>query len=315
MEKVVLGKTSFKITKLGFGTLPMGPLQLNVPKKYGEELIRYALKKGINFIDTAHIYKTYKYIRKPLKEASQKVYISSKTTARDYKGTVQEINFALNELGIDFIDIFLLHAARTKNPFEGRTGAWQALQDYKNKGLIKAIGVASHSVLGLQEALKKGGVDVLHPLFNLTGMGIIHGRRDEMVKLLKQAHKKKIGIYIMKPLAGGNLIKEREKALSYVLNQSFIDGIMLGMVRKEEVDYNVKFFTQKKIPQKLANATAESSKRISIISFCKKCGECIKACPNKALRMGKNKPIVRYSRCLLCGYCAGACKEFFIRLV
>ena len=64
MKKNKLGHTGLEVTIAGFGVLPMGPSQLALPVEEGAEIIRYALKQGINFIDTAQYYRTYPYISK-----------------------------------------------------------------------------------------------------------------------------------------------------------------------------------------------------------------------------------------------------------
>lgn len=59
MKKIVLGRSGIEVTELCFGTLPLGPLQKNESVEEAADIIAYALKSGINFIDTAQIYKTY----------------------------------------------------------------------------------------------------------------------------------------------------------------------------------------------------------------------------------------------------------------
>ena len=53
MKKKLLGNTGLEVSIAGFGVLPIGPSQLALPVEKGAEIIRYALKHGINFIDTA----------------------------------------------------------------------------------------------------------------------------------------------------------------------------------------------------------------------------------------------------------------------
>ncbi len=68
MEYVKLGKTELSVSKLCFGGLVIGPLQVNLSEDEGAEVIVSALKSGVNFIDTAELYKlTYnqRAIEKP----------------------------------------------------------------------------------------------------------------------------------------------------------------------------------------------------------------------------------------------------------
>ena len=60
MKKKILGQTGLEVSVAGFGVLPMGPSQLALPIDEGAEIIRHALRCGINFIDTAQYYRTYK---------------------------------------------------------------------------------------------------------------------------------------------------------------------------------------------------------------------------------------------------------------
>ena len=61
-----LGNTDLEVSIAGFGVLPMGPSQLALPVEEGAEIIRHALRNGINFLDTAQYYRTYPYISKAL---------------------------------------------------------------------------------------------------------------------------------------------------------------------------------------------------------------------------------------------------------
>ena len=66
MKRTFLGKTGIEVSIAGFGVLPMGPSQLALPVEEGAAILRYALDRGINFIDTAQYYRTYPYIRAAL---------------------------------------------------------------------------------------------------------------------------------------------------------------------------------------------------------------------------------------------------------
>ena len=51
MKYNVLGNTGIRVSELCFGTLPMGPLQINMPLDEGADIIRKGLDSGINFLD------------------------------------------------------------------------------------------------------------------------------------------------------------------------------------------------------------------------------------------------------------------------
>ena len=133
MKKVTLGNTGIEVSIAGFGVLPMGPSQLALPVEEGASIIRYALKQGINFLDTAQYYRTYPYIRKALEtEHFDNLVICSKSLCWDYEGMMDAILEAQKELNRDVIDIFLMHEVRS-GQLELRSGAWNALVDAKQK--------------------------------------------------------------------------------------------------------------------------------------------------------------------------------------
>ena len=316
MKKYSLGKTRIKVTELCFGALPIGPLQANISVEKGATLIRAALERGINFIDTAEAYKTYPHIRKALEGYNKEVIITTKSSAKTYKKMEQSIKDALESLNRTYIDIFLLHAARvTPLVFEERAGAFQCLQDYKAKGVIRAIGISTHAVGIVRRAAEIKEIDIIFPIINKLGMGIIDGSVDDMVKAISEAHKAGKGLYAMKALAGGHLIDQLKECFNFVRNIKGISSVAVGMVNQEELELNLKIFNNEEISQDLLTQKIKPSKRLFILSLCKGCGTCVKTCPNNALSLENGKAVVDYKLCILCGYCNPVCPEFAIRLI
>jgi len=316
MKKYSLGKTGIKVTELCFGALPMGPLQANISIEEGAELIRAALERGINFIDTAEAYKTYPHIKKALEGYNKEVIIATKSSAKTYKEMEQSIKYALTSLNRTDIDIFLLHAAKvTPSVFEERAGALQCLKDYKSKGIIRAIGISTHVVGVVRRAVEIKEIDIIFPIINKLGMGIVNGSVDDMVKAISEAHKAGKGLYAMKALAGGHLIDQLEESFNFVRNIKGISSIAVGMVNQEELEINLKIFNDEKISQELLSQKIKPSKRLFIARICKGCGTCVKTCPNNALTLENGKAVVDHKLCILCGYCNPVCPEFAIRLI
>jgi len=310
-----LGNLETKVSEICFGALPMGPLQKNIPVNEGKELLVYALKKGINFIDTAQLYRTYEPIGRALKEVDKKPVIATKSTAKSYEEMKEAYLEACELMGLKVIDIFHLHAARVNDTvFEEREGALEFLKEYKQKGKIKAIGVSSHSVPVIKRAATVKEIDIVFPILNKTGMGIIDGSLQEMEEAIFRCVKNNKGIYLMKALAGGNLISNYEEAISYARSIPGVSSIAIGMVSKEEVDYNLAYFKGKMAKE--LPSIKDMKKRMTIVQvLCKGCGACIKACPNEAIEMINNTARINMGSCLTCGYCVNECPEFAIRMI
>ena len=316
MKKYSFGKTGITVTEMCFGALPIGPLQANISVEKGAKLIRAALEKGINFIDTAEAYKTYPHIKKALEGYNKEVIIATKSSAKTYKEMKQSIKNALESLGRTYIDIFLLHAARvTPSVFEEREGALQCLKDYKTKGVVRATGISTHAVGIVRRAAEIKEVDIIFPIINKLGMGIIDGSVDDIVKAISEADKAGKGLYAMKALAGGHLIDQLEESFNFVRKIRGISSIAVGMVNQEELELNLKIFNDEDISQELLTQKIKPGKRLFILSFCKGCGTCVKTCPNNALSLKNGKAVVDHKLCILCGYCNPVCPEFAIRLI
>jgi len=316
MKKNYLGKTGISVTEMCFGVLPIGPLQANISVEKGAKLIRTALERGINFIDTAEAYKTYPHIRKALEGYNDEVIIATKSSAETYKKMEQSIKDALESLGRTYIDIFHLHAARvTSSVFEEREGALRCLKDYKTKGVIRAIGISTHAVGAVRRAAEIEEIDIIFPIINKLGMGILGGSVDDMVKAISEAHNAGKGLYVMKALAGGHLIDQLKESFNFVRNIEGISSVAVGMVNPEELELNLKIFNDEEIPQELLTQKIKPGKRLFILSFCKGCGTCVKVCPNNALSLENGKAVVDPKLCILCGYCNPVCPEFAIRLI
>ena len=316
MKKYSLGKTGIKVTELCFGALPIGPLQANISVEEGAELIRAALERGINFIDTAEAYKTYPHIKKALEGYNKEVIIATKSGAKTYKNMEESIKNALESMALTYIDIFLLHASKTTpSVFEERVGALQCLNDYKTKGTIRAIGISTHMIEIVKRAAEIKEIDIVFPIINMLGIGVVGGSVQDMIKAISEAHKEGKGLYVMKALGGGHLINQLEEAFNFVRNIQGISSIAVGMINTEELELNLKIFNDEEIPQELFTQKIKPSKRLFISRFCKGCGTCVKACPNNALSLKNGKAVVDHKLCILCGYCNPVCPEFAIRLI
>jgi len=315
LKTKILGSTGLAVSELCVGTLPMGPLQSNIPVDTGADILLKAMERGVNFFDTAQMYRSYPYLKKAIKQYGKDVVIASKSTAADYKGMEEAITEALRELGRDYIDIFHLHAARADETlFEKRSGAIEALLKAKKSGLIRAIGVSTHHPGLTAKAAGAAEIDVIFPLINKAGLGIFNNDLPRMLEAVEIVHKSGKGMYAMKVLAGGYLVRDMGDAIAYARAIPGMHAISIGVTTMEELDLQVRIFNDEKIdPAELA--ILKSKKQIKIMPFlCVACGTCVKTCPNGALSMVDKLPVPDPGKCVLCGYCTPVCPAFAIRL-
>lgn len=315
MEKVKLGKTQIEVSRLCFGSLTMTPFQADLPVKEGAYLIEYAYDKGINFIDTAEIYENYKYIREALKSIKREDYrIATKTYAYTKELAKESLEKALKELNTDYIDIFLLHEQESIHTINGHYEAIEYFIEAKKQGKIKSIGISTHRIAAAEAVKKFDEIEIIHPIVNKSGLGISDGSIEDMLKVLEELNKIGKGIYSMKPLGGGHLIKDVENAFNFVRNISFIDSIAIGMQSIEEIDANINLINQGIIPDTIQSSLKKKNRKLIVADYCIGCGNCIERCKQKGIKLvdGQAKP---NSNCILCGYCATVCPEFCIKVI
>jgi len=316
MKKNRLGHTDLHVTELCFGALPFGPLQKNIPVEECTEILSEALRAGINFIDTAQMYQTYEPIRRAMKATGIRPIIATKSTAASYEAMQKAVEEARTQLDVDTIDIFLVHAARIdESVFTQRADAIRCLLDMKEKGVIRAVGISTHSVRAVHAAAVNRNMDVIFPILNFNGIGILHGTREEMEDAISACIANGKGVYLMKALGGGTLIDQYDQAMSYVRSIPGIASVAMGMVSREELTYNIRYFNGE-LNDTDVRPAAQNKKRFIVVKvLCNNCGNCRTTCPNEVIEEEGGVSVIREDKCLTCGYCVSSCNQFAIRMV
>ncbi len=310
------GSTGIVVSELCFGTLPMGPIQANLPLQEGADLLVEAMNNGINFFDAAQLYKTYPYLKEALKRYDNDVVISSKSMSATYQDMEKALIEAMEGIGRDYIDAFMMHGGRdTVELFEQRQGAWECLLEYKRKGYLRAVGVTTHDVIVAAAAAQKPDIDVVFPLINFKGLGIMNGTVEEMAAAIELAHTNGKGVFAMKVLGGGTMLDELLDAIKFARDMEAIDSLAIGMIKSSELALNLRIFNNENFEnfsEDLKNV--KLNKAIRILPFCKGCGVCAQTCPGSCITMVDGKPQIDHTNCVLCGYCAAKCPQFNIRV-
>jgi aryl-alcohol dehydrogenase-like predicted oxidoreductase len=310
----VLGATGIKVSAICFGVLTIGPLQADLRVEEGAGVIVHALERGINFLDTAESYGTYPYIKEALASQRFKPVITSKSYAYSRQGMKESVERALDEMGLTVIDIFMLHEQENEKTLEGHREALEYLIKAKQQGLIKAIGMSTHSIAGVVAAADHPAIEVIHPLINKGGIGIMDGTATTMGAAIQYARLRGKGLYAMKALGGGNLISQAYSAFQYVRNIPGLASVAVGMKNRDEVDLNITWFEGRRDPL-LEARVGRTQRRLHIESWCTGCASCGEVCRYQALSLQDGKTVVDQSKCVLCGYCAAYCPDFCIKVV
>ncbi len=316
MEKRKLGNTGIEVSRLCFGSLTMGPLQTNQSPKEGGDLLLYGFDKGINFIDTAELYETYDHIGHALNYIDRdRLVIATKSYAYSSKTAEDSLKKALKEMGTDYIDFFLLHEQESEHTIRGHYEAIEYFLKMKEKGYIKGVGLSTHTIAGVKGSLKYKEIEVIHPIVNINGLGIQDGSIEDMLVALNDAHSLGKGIFGMKPLGGGNLLRDFRRCFDFVLNLPVLDSIAVGMQSREEIDVNVSIFEGREIDRLSLDKIKSKKRKLHISNWCEVCGICVDHCSHKALKIANDRIEIDYGKCVLCSYCSSYCPNFCIKVI
>ncbi|QUH26683.1 aldo/keto reductase [Serpentinicella alkaliphila] len=316
MERYALGNSGINVSKLCFGSLTMGPLQVNMSPEEGGKLLIHGYEKGINFVDTAELYGTYEHIKYALKEIKREEYvIATKSYSYDYNTAEKSLSKALKEMNTDYIDIFLLHEQESEHTLRGHVEAFEYFLKMKEKGYIRALGISSHTIAAVKASLKIKEIEILHPIVNMSGLGIQDGTIESMISVLNEGYNMGKGIYGMKPLGGGHLIKKFKESFGFILAQKYLHSIAIGMQSMEEIDVNVNIVNNRSVDSDIMIRLMQKTRKLIIHDWCEQCGNCIKACRHGALIIEEDELKVDHNKCVLCGYCSKYCPQFCLKVI
>lgn len=325
MKKVTLGQTGIEVSELAYGSLILGRLQANLTAGEAAPVLFKAVESGITLYDTAQTYGTQKHLGLGLGQAINDVVISSKTPSRTRSEAQAAFDQALEELNRDYIDIYMMHLIDNADDLGQRREVKQLFLELKQKGLIRALGASVHKIEAAHIVADDPDIDLLFPVINSQGMGIIDGTADEMLEAIDRAKQNHQAVMAMKPLAGGHLRESARESFDYLRDTGLIDCICVGMKTPAEVEMNTALFNGLKVPPEVLSNVDTTSRYLRIYARCTGCGDCIETCDQGALVIdysqtneaaGKEgQSVVDQSKCILCGYCAEVCPTFSIRVI
>lgn len=186
MEKVRIGTTALEVVPVGLGANAVGGHNLfpGLSDETGRQIVRTALDQGINFIDTAYYYglgHSEEIIGTIVRDAGvrRQVVIATKGAQRPVGNSQfaidnspaflrQSVEASLQRLQTDYIDLYYIHFPDEATPKAEAVGA---LQQLKDEGKIRAIGVSNFSLAQLEAANRHGSIDVLQAEYNLFRRG------------------------------------------------------------------------------------------------------------------------------------------------
>ena len=229
MEYRVLGKTGLKISRMGFGGIPIQRIDAEGTKV----LVHQMLEAGINYIDTARGYTvSEEYLGYALEGIRDKFIIATKSMSRTKEAMAADIDISLKNLRTDYIDLYQVHNATPEQVEQVMApgGALEALLEAKAAGKIGHIGLTAHSLETFKMALALPWVETFMFPYNIV--------ESQGEKLIAECAKRNIGFVDMKPLAGG-AIEDATLALRYICANDAVTVVIPGMAEEKELEQNL----------------------------------------------------------------------------
>ncbi len=264
MEYVTLGKTGLRVSRVGFGGIPIQKVNAEDSVK----LMQAVFDKGINFIDTARAYTvSEELIGNALVGMRERFIIATKSMARTADAMRADIEASLKNLKTDYIDIYQVHnlPAEQFSLICGEGGALEALMEAKRAGKIRHIGLTAHSLEAFEYATTLDWVETLMFPYNIVET---HGE-----EIIKKCRERNIGFICMKPLAGG-AIENARLAMRFIAANKNVDTVIPGMCCEDEVDMNVLSVCDTSPLSQDELCEIENIRKTLGTSFCRRCNYC-----------------------------------------
>jgi aryl-alcohol dehydrogenase-like predicted oxidoreductase len=237
-DTVTLGNTGIKTSRLAMGTGTVGSghhsNQTALGVKGLSDLLLNGYDHGLRFFDAADSYGSHPHVAEALKRVPRdKVTVLSKTWARDPATARADLDRFRRELGVDYLDVCLMHCVTEADWTERFKGVMDVLSEAKHKGIIRAHGCSCHSIEALRAAAKSPWVEI--DLARINPIGSHMDAEPETVfsvlREMKAAGKAVVG---MKILGQGDLRGRQSEALRYALSLGVLDAFTIGAESRAE---------------------------------------------------------------------------------
>ncbi|MBN1298086.1 MAG: aldo/keto reductase [Actinobacteria bacterium] len=318
MRYKILGKTGLEVSELAFGAIQL----TRIEEKAAIDLVRMAHSEGINLIDTAHNYfNSEEILGKALKNIRKDMHIITKSSKRNKKEFLSDLNTSLKKLKTDYIDVYLFHSVSNADEIEEvvNSGLPDALVNEKKKGKIRHIGFSCHSSKIAHRFFEIPDFSVLMIPLNFITTEYVEK------KLYDRFIKNNIGLLAMKPFGGGRL---SDIDLCFKFLRLYPEVITVaGMQSVQELKQNIELVNKDDIPdkkdyKKIKKITEELGTR-----FCRQCGYCM-PCEEKGIdiinvnfievyykqfpmdefwKLGLEQKVETARECIECGKCSEKC--------
>ena len=264
MEYRTLGNTGLKVSRMGFGGIPIQ----KIDEEGTRRLLQEMAEKGINYIDSARGYTvSEQYIGYGLQGIRDKFILATKSMSRTKDAMAADIETSLKNFRTDYIDLYQVHnpSMEQLDQVIEKGGALEALREAKKAGKIGHIGLTAHSTAVFERALELDWVETIMFPYNIV--------EQQGAELIHRCAEKNIGFIDMKPLAGG-AIEDGTLALRYVCSNPDVTVVIPGMAESSELEENMAACSNEAPLTEEELAKMEAVRKQLGTDFCRRCNYC-----------------------------------------
>ena len=264
MEYTTLGKTGLKISRMGFGGIPIQ--KVDVPAV--RTLMLAMRERGVNYIDTARGYTVSEaYIGQALEGMRDDFVLATKSMARTKEAMEKDIETSLGNLRTDYIDLYQVHNPSMKDleTVTAPGGALEALLEAKKAGKIGHTGLTAHMATVFEAALSMDWVETIMFPYNIV--------ETQGEALMRRCTQQNVGFIVMKPLAGGAL-EDATLAMRFIAKNPDVSVVIPGMYAVEELEQNLSAMEDTAPLSDEELSKIEAIRRELGTQFCRRCNYC-----------------------------------------
>lgn len=345
MEYRIHPRTKDKISVIGIGT---GPIY-EAPEREAVETLSYACEHGVNYVDFATAgAETFRYaglaFASVRRELLYQVHFGANYETGEYGWTTDldkvkgQIDWQLSQLNTDYIDFGMIHCLDSAGDWEQyqENGVLDYLLEMKKSGVVRHIGLSTHTPELAGRILDSGIVEQMmfsiNPAYDYQHGEYAAGSAGERMDLYRRCEAEGVGISVMKPYSGGQLLDDRTspfgraltkiQCLQYALDKPGVLTVLPGVRNLDEMKEALAWLEA--APKERDYSVLGTFTPKDVTGTCVYCNHCA-PCPaglnigliNKyydLARIGDDMAADHYAKlekhasdCLHCGHCDRRC--------
>jgi predicted aldo/keto reductase-like oxidoreductase len=239
-DRVTLGSTGIVTSRLALGSGTHGFNRTSDQVRLGMTTfvnqLTYGFGKGLTFFETADDYGAHPFIAEATRQVGRdNVVLLTKTEAQSAAQMQADLDRFRRELGVDMIDIVLLHNKQSATWTTECAGAMDVLSQAKESGIIRAHGVSCHTLSALQLAAATPWVDIDQARINPDGI-LMDADPATVISVLTQMKAAGKGVIGMKILGEGQLGNQVDRAITHAVGLDCIDAFTIGFTSTTQLD-------------------------------------------------------------------------------